>query len=692
MRKELEIIEKIEAYLEGRLSPDENRQFETQLTNDPGLQKEVELQRQLMMGIDRATLKQQVRSAKKSYYLRRNIFRWGLGGIVAAAVITALLYSMGPRHKHIDTPQKLSRDTTLPLQSYNIDPSRDSVIETTKGIVMAIPAHAFLDEQGRTATGPIQLVIKEALDPADIMKAGLSTRSGNEVLSTGGMFFLDARQGDQALHIDSTKPIVAQIPTANKKQDMQLYKGRVTSNGTIDWVDPVPLEHNLVTVDIESLDFYPPHYLDSVSRWGYDSRDKHFTDSLYYSFAGSDQLEGHRRAKEDSLSDTFVGTDTFLYHPHQCAINPAKIKTIWSPAFQNTILATREFEERLHFMHQILGDAYLDQYVDHLDWPLYRIDSLVAIHAGESSGTFLYFAARHDGKVNIGASQFKQLSAFYRVRSKAFAEAIARTQQEFWDKQNKLDDSAYNRIARHESDAYSREQQNFQKEFEINMKDACRQLGIVETVNWSPPSVYTASITGTGWYNVDKAVYASTTTRTTLNYTDTSTGKKATIHYTPATFHIAGWGSYDKVNVYLLPDQLSSFLLVGDSNGIYTENLNELMKYDLVCIGYKDGRTSYFHQSRIKAKDYSNIQLQPISGEELTRELIKAGSTTQAADLVKEDSFFRLDVPDQKRRKHMEDIRNLHTKMMWFLFPCIYQDYFFQHYHDRNDPQQSPGL
>jgi hypothetical protein len=451
------------------------------------------------------------------------------------------------------------------------------------------------------------------------------------------------------------------------------------------------LEHNLVTVDIESLDFYPPHYLDSVSKWGYDSRNKQFTDSLYYSFAESDLRGAPRPEQEDTVSTILAGTDTFLYHPHACAINPAKIKAIWSPAFQNTILATREFEERLRYIHSIGFEVFLDEYVNHLNWDLYRIDSLVARHAGEARSMFLYFAERHDGKVNISSSQFKQLSAYYKTKSKAFADAIARTNKEFWNKQNKLDDSAYSRIAGHESDAYRRAQQNFQKEFEINMKEACRQLGIVESTAKPSPEVYTASLTGTGWYNVDKAVYASTTTRTTLQYTDTSTGKKATIRYTPATIHIADWNAYDKINIYLLPDQLSSFLLVSGSKGIYTENLNELMKYNLVCIGYKGGRTSYHYQSGIEPKDYPNIQLSPISEAELTRELNKVGNRTQAAGLVKEDSFFRLDVPDQKRRMHNEEIRNLHTKMMWFLFPCIYQDYYFQDSHDRNDPQQSLG-
>ncbi|TMI71650.1 MAG: hypothetical protein E6H09_12985 [Bacteroidetes bacterium] len=57
------------------------------------------------------------------------------------------------------------------------------------------------------------------------------------------------------------------------------------ANGTIDWIDPKPLEHDLLPVDIKSLNFYPPDYLDSLAHWGYDIKNKAFTDSLYYSFA-----------------------------------------------------------------------------------------------------------------------------------------------------------------------------------------------------------------------------------------------------------------------------------------------------------------------------------------------------------------------------------------------------------------------
>ena len=81
-------------------------------------------------------------------------------------------------------------DKNLPVQQFSLDASRDTVIETRAGITMSIPAKAFLNGDGRTATGKTILIVKEALDPASIIKAGLSSRSGDQLLESGGMFFL----------------------------------------------------------------------------------------------------------------------------------------------------------------------------------------------------------------------------------------------------------------------------------------------------------------------------------------------------------------------------------------------------------------------------------------------------------------------------------------------------------------------
>lgn len=679
MRKELELIEKIEAYLQGRLSPAETQEFEQQLAGDAHLRTEVELQRQLMTGIQRASLREQVLTAKKRFHFLRRMTRWGLGGLAVAAAVAALLY-----YKHSSHPYKVvpdaglpalnesgdtlwaDADKYLPAQTWLIAAGRDTVIETRKGIVLAIPAQTFLDKGNHPATGQIRLTLKEALDPADILKAGLSTRSGTQILSTGGMFFLDARQQDDILHIDTARPVIAQIPAKGDPAGMQLYKGQRKTNGTIDWTDPRPLQHGLMAVDIGTLDFYPPHYLDSLSKWGYDSRDRHFTDSLYYSLSAFYQ--------QLTASEDVYKTDTTPYHPLPCGINPAKIKTIWSGEFNNTLLATREFQERLQMIHRCNGaNELLDLYVHHLDGDLSGIDSLVATQStGEQKEVFLQFAARHDGKVNNASPQLRRLAAYYEIKARAYTAAIAKTEQEYWSRQAELDNAADARKAQRQMDSFRHSTQNLTEELTLNLRSAYKQLGVDTTINPNPPAatVYTATISATGWYNIDKAVTEATVTRTTLEYTDPRTGKKVIIRYQPVTFRIADWQRYDRLYVYLLPNELSSFMLLSGTGGVYTENLNGLIKYDLVCLGYKGEQAFYYHRDSIQPHTYDSVRLSSISPEELTRQLNQAGSMTQGAQLLEENTFFRLDIQDQKRRKHNEKLEELTWRLRRVIMPC----------------------
>ena len=176
-------------------------------------------------------------------------------------------------------------DRKIAPQVFTINGARDTVIESKGGIIFSIPANGFLDSDGKPVKGQIQLTVKDALDAGTIMTSGLSTQSGDRLLETGGMFYIDARTGDDILKIDPAKGIYAGVPADTVKPGMQLFQGKRMADGSIDWVDPKPISHDLTPVNIASLNFYPPFYLDSLKSWGYDTSNKKFTDSLYYSFA-----------------------------------------------------------------------------------------------------------------------------------------------------------------------------------------------------------------------------------------------------------------------------------------------------------------------------------------------------------------------------------------------------------------------
>ncbi len=94
-------------------------------------------------------------------------------------------------------------------------------------------------------------------------------------------------------------------------------------------------------------------------------------------------------------------------------------------------------------------------------------------------------------------------------------------------------------------------------------------------------------ITSTGWNNVDKAVIESLVSRSTMSYTDPLTGKKAVINFNPLRVTVNDYKKYDRVLVYVLPDEFNSFMRLKNENDVFEEKVTNLMLYKLVCIAYK---------------------------------------------------------------------------------------------------------
>ncbi len=744
MRYELQIIEKIEHYLDGELSPDEKAAFEQQMTGDPGLREEVRLQQDILDGIVRAGFRDKIQQAKRRYQWKHRFFKGGALGIVILSVV--LVWQLWPVKGHqqvvssrqaastrqtasnlqagsgqpvtnqvtpagtakdtigglgkaaVDTPAKgispaaplTEAEKNLPAQTFRIDALQDTVIETKGGMVLSIPAGTFQQEDGQAVTGGIELVVREALDPASIIRAGLTSLSEGQLLESGGMFSVDASKDGKALKIDPANGIYAEIPTDTVKSGMQLYTGNKLADGTIDWVKPRSLEHDLVAVDIRSLDFYPPRYLDSLRWWGYDSRDKRFTDSLYYSFAqffaaqGVGDAPGQAVITEEEKTDTAIRDaamprDTAGFSPVlPCGINPAKIKAIWNEQFQNTLLATREFEERMPWIHRSENGAILDLYVKHLDKPLSAIDSIAAtLLTGRKNKSlrdkFRSFYSRHDGRVKNGSRQFAKLKEYYELKERVFTEAIARTERGFRAKQAELDKVASGLAQTHAIDSIVRVDRNFSEEFALNLASVCKQLGCNEQIVRQPPArmFYRVQLNLTGWCNIDRAVAAATMQQTTVVLTDDQTGKKAVISYLNLSIQVVKPEAYDRIYVYLLPDKLSSFIRLSGSNGDFTGKLNDLMKYDLVCVAYKQEQAFYHYQATIGSGDHPSVTLDSIGKAELDRRLNLAGSMRQAADLQRENAYFRFEITDEARQKNVAKVWALQCTVMRLLFPCM---------------------
>jgi hypothetical protein len=133
-------------------------------------------------------------------------------------------------------PVSILTTDSLFVQQFSVYTDRDTTLKTNNGAIIEIPKGSIVVKDGNVAV----LDIKEAYAFAAIIRAGLTTLSDGEPLSSGGMIYINAAAGQK---LTITKPIRVAIPTEYLTNGMQLFKGD-TSGGTINWKDPKPISEN----------------------------------------------------------------------------------------------------------------------------------------------------------------------------------------------------------------------------------------------------------------------------------------------------------------------------------------------------------------------------------------------------------------------------------------------------------------
>ena len=125
----------------------------------------------------------------------------------------------------------LSTPADMPAGEYTINTDRDTVLLTKHGALLKIPQGAIDAGDQKQVT----LEIKEAYTIADMIRGGLTTQSGDEPLSSGGMIYINPKKGQSAT---LKKKIDVALPTRYKEPGMKLFKGEETADGQLNWVNP----------------------------------------------------------------------------------------------------------------------------------------------------------------------------------------------------------------------------------------------------------------------------------------------------------------------------------------------------------------------------------------------------------------------------------------------------------------------
>ena len=153
--------------------------------------------------------------------------------LLVICLLAAIIYACN----HSDSTQnKLLNTGKLRTQTFVIDITRDTVLTTRKGALIQIFKGAIAAEDNI-----VKLEVKEAYSMRDILIAGLTTQSNGRPLSSGGMIYINAVSDNNAR---ITQKIFIATPTPYLEKNMQLFKGEVKSDSTINWTDPTPLPEN----------------------------------------------------------------------------------------------------------------------------------------------------------------------------------------------------------------------------------------------------------------------------------------------------------------------------------------------------------------------------------------------------------------------------------------------------------------
>jgi len=369
------------------------------------------------------------------------------------------------------------------------------------------------------------------------------------------------------------------------------------------------------------------------------------------------------------LSDV-IDSDKYGYHE----IDPSRIRAIWNKEFNNTIIATKEFEERLQYMHTVCNPLLII-YLQNLDKPMYEIDQLIGNNSGfsyEVQHKFLDFAARKDGGVMIKEGMQEKLSTYFEKKFKAYREASAKTMARHKQELDRLAAIADNKRREQETQDFLRKDKNFQEEFCANLTDAYRQIGVRRTCNDTiiplppPAKFYNIQIDTVGWKNLDMYVYEATKARESMTYLDPATGNTATVTYKEVGISIENQQEYDRVLVYLLPNGLSSFQRIDESGNIFKEKLNMLFKYDAIAIGFKGDQAYFYKQINLQPGQYT-FRLSAITNKELKQQL-KTASKEKSGEMLNEyeyQVFEQQEIRREVQLKKESDFIEVVKRAIW---------------------------
>lgn len=346
------------------------------------------------------------------------------------------------------------RDALPESQFFALSSENDTVIEGIEGTTVVLPKGCFLDAKGNTYTGSFDLELAEANQLEDQLLTNLTSENeGQPQFSKNSLFWNATTPSGDPLQINPEIPIYIEMPTNGKALGMEARHGVRGENGEMNWKAPRPQVKFLTPMDLDQMDLYPEGFEAAAERGmpfrGHLVADHQLKDSLFYSlsitnpghlsegFALTDAYEQGLSWRRDAQNPNIIRAEKVSreeynlaeehgeYHHAQdsvlpiaeknCGIDPASIKVLRSGKFANSLIATKEFQERVKYIFKTCSQEILEVYVNGLDKELWEVDQEATnlLVGGVLRDRFQEFADEKMGHLEESNPYAKQLSKLY---------------------------------------------------------------------------------------------------------------------------------------------------------------------------------------------------------------------------------------------------------------------------------------
>ncbi|HEX5003244.1 MAG TPA: hypothetical protein VFW78_12180 [Bacteroidia bacterium] len=563
-------------------------------------------------------------------------------------------------------PEDPFKNTIVPSQTFDIDSKQDNVVEGKNGTVLVCPKGCFKNAKGEIVEDNVKIELSEALSLEDMLLSNLTTNSDGKQLETDGMIYFNATANGEQLTINKDNPIHIEIPTTEKKAGMMAYKGIRDEKGNMNWVEPKALDNYLVTVDINSLDFLPQGFQTQVDKGmpykKYKTATQGLTDSLYYQLSvtdGSSLIQGFVptnynepyynkskqvvkgkytstsylvNAKDEAVNDSSASKSI-------CGIDPAIIKVIKSEKYQNTFIATREFEARLKIIFKTCNNAVLETYINNLDKNLYEVDSIAAITVGESKyyNDFVNFSQQRLTKVKQADKYADLLKGYYEKQ-------LVKVKSELEKRQEKV-----------------------MKELNDKNKEAQEVADDYKKLLWKREKyrmeIYGFNWTETGWVNIDKGTLPKSWGTKVTEGIFVDNGKEFDRVYSYFVFtsikSLYRLNTTDNVEFYAGNDQAKQMLMPKDGKAI------------LISIGYKGETPSLaIKEFELSEPIKYNLTLTHSTLDKVKEAIRPYEKYAKENKISKDLEFMAKFYKEEQRQKELKKESEFILQLWNIAFPC----------------------